>query len=48
MRAAGGKNCQLQSGHMYNLSGVIWTSVIRPGSTNHRRPDLNLALKKIK
>ncbi len=30
-----------------NLSGLIWTSVIRLGSTNHRRPVLNLALKKI-
>ncbi len=31
-----------------NLSVVIWTFVIRLGSTNHRWPDLNLALKKNK
>ncbi len=47
-RAAGGKNCQFNLDLCKNLFGLIWTSVICPGSTNHRRPVLNLALKKNK
>ncbi len=41
-----GKNCPLQSGPDYGFIWLIWTSMIRPGLTNHRRPVLNLASKR--
>ncbi len=46
VRAAGGKIVNFNMDSCINLSGLIWMSVIRSGSTNHRRPVLNLALKK--
>ncbi len=47
-RVAWGKIVNFNLDSCINLSGLIWTSVIRAGSTNHRWPVLNLALIKNK
>ncbi len=42
VRAAGEKIVHFNLDQITDLSGLIWTSMIHPGPTNHRRQVLNL------